>query len=291
MCPRCSVSLTYHAANQRLMCHHCGHSQPVNGDCDQCGGHMKTIGIGTQKVQQELEQMFPGVEILRMDADTVTAANSHDVLLSRFEKENIPILVGTQMVTKGLNFENVTLVGIIDADSTLYVDHYRASETAFSMLTQVIGRSGRGEKSGRAIIQTMTPEHTVLQLAATQDYDRFYDLEITLRQLQNAPPFSDIFTVVFVGAMDIQVLKSAAAFRQMLQYNLQREPFTGMSAQIYGPSPASVFKVNNSYRYRLTLHCTNQRSVRQLLAFLLQTFSKDKANKGVSAFVDINAYE
>lgn len=291
MCPKCSVSLTYHAANGRLMCHHCGYSQPAVDHCDQCGGHLKTLGIGTQKIQQELEEMFPGIQVLRMDADTVSASNSHEVLLSRFEKENIPILIGTQMVTKGLNFENVTLVGVIDADSSLYADHYRASETAFSMLTQVIGRSGRGEREGQAVIQTMTPEHTVLQLAAAQDYDRFYDLEITLRKLQNAPPFSDVFSVMFIGAMDIQVLKSAASFRQMLQSALQSSTFAAVQAQIYGPSPASVFKVNNTYRYRLTLHCANQRPVRQLLAHLLQVFSKDKSNRGVSAFVDINAYE
>lgn len=291
MCPRCSVSLTYHAANGRLMCHHCGYSQTVPAACEKCGGHLKTVGTGTQKIQQELEQLFPGTEILRMDADTVSAVNSHDVLLSRFENEKIPILIGTQMVAKGLNFENVTLVGIVDADSSLYVDHYRAAETTFSMLTQVIGRSGRGASMGRAMIQTMTPEHTVIQLAARQDYDRFYDLEVTLRGIQKAPPFGDVFAVMFVGAFESQVGASAHSFRQMLQNALQSKEYADISVQLLGPTPAAVSKVNNTYRYRVTLHCTNQKSVRLLLAHLLRVFAKNKENKGVSAFVDINAYE
>lgn len=291
MCPRCSVSLTYHAVNGRLMCHHCGYSQPVSDTCEKCGGHLKTIGTGTQRIEQELEQLFPGVGILRMDADTVSASNSHDVLLSRFEKENIPILIGTQMVTKGLNFENVTLVGVIDADSALYVDHYRAAETTFSMLTQVIGRSGRGSNTGRAVIQTMTPEHTVIQLAAEQDYDRFYDLEVTLRNLQKAPPFGDVFVIMFVGIAESRVAASAYEFRQMLQSSLQSDEFSGIALQLLGPSPAAVSKVNNTYRYRVTLHCSNQKSIRLLLAHLLRVFSKNKKNKGISAFADINPYE
>ena len=291
MCPRCSVSLTYHAANQRLMCHHCGHSQPVDGYCSKCGGHLKMIGTGTQKIQQELETAFPGVGILRMDADTVTVSNTHDVLLSRFEKEQIPILVGTQMVAKGLNFENVTLVGVIDADSSLYVDHYRSAESTFTMLTQVIGRSGRGVRSGRAIVQTMTPNHSVLRLAAKQDYEQFYDLEITLRQLQNAPPYQDVFTIMFIGSAEVHVMRTAASFRQMLQQSLQSQQYAGIQAQVFGPSPASISKINNAYRYQITLHCSNNRTVRQLLSHLMQITAKNKANKGVAAFVDINAYE
>ncbi len=291
MCPRCSVSLTYHTANRRLMCHHCGYSQPAEDTCGSCGGHMKTIGIGTQKIQQELEQMFPGTEILRMDADTVSATNSHDAMLSRFEKEKIPILIGTQMVTKGLNFENVTLVGVLDADSALYVDHYRASETTFSMLTQVIGRAGRGDSSGRAIVQTMTPEHSVIQLAAQQDYNAFYDLELTLRQIQEAPPFGDVFTVMFIGAYENMTAEAALGFRRLLEQSLRSEEYSGISVRVLGPAPAAISKVNNTYRYRLAIHCANQKSIRQLLAYLLQIFAKKKEYKGISAFVDINAYE
>lgn len=291
MCPRCSVSLTYHAANHRLMCHHCGFSQKVPDDCPHCRGHLKTVGTGTQKIEQELHELFPQTEILRMDADTVSASNTHDAMLTRFEQENIPILIGTQMVTKGLNFENVTLVGILDADSSLYVDHYRAAETTFSMLTQVIGRAGRGEKAGRAIIQTMTPEHSVIQLAAKQDYDSFYDLEITLRNMQKAPPCGDVFSVMFIGAFEAQTIAAAGVFRQMLEHSLQVPAYASLRVQILGPAPAAISKINNAFRYRITLHCQNKRPVRQLLSHLLQVFAKNKISKGVSAFVDINAYE
>ncbi len=291
MCPRCSVSLTYHTANHRLMCHHCGFSQPIPDDCPHCSGHMKAIGTGTQKIQQELQALFPDTDILRMDADTVSASNTHDAILSKFQNEKIPFLIGTQMVTKGLNFENVTLVGVVDADSSLYVNHYRAAETTFSMLTQVIGRAGRGEHPGRAIIQTMTPEHSVIRLAARQDYSGFYNLELTLRELQKTPPYGDVFVIMFVGAFESQTISAAGAFRQMLEQSLHHPSYEGTQVRILGPSPASISKINNAYRYRITLHCTNQRSVRQLLAHLLREFTKNKSNKGVSVFVDINAYE
>lgn len=273
------------------MCHHCGFSQPSISACPHCGGHMKTVGTGTQRLQQELLDLFPDLEILRMDADTVSVSNSHEMILRRFEEEQVPVLIGTQMVTKGLNFENVTLVGVIDADMSLYTDHYRAAETTFSMLTQVIGRSGRGSQSGRAIIQTMTPEHSVIRLAAQQDYDQFFDLEITLRSLQKAPPFLDVFSILFVGLFESQTLAAASSFRQKLQMALCSPAYQDLSYEILGPSPAAIYKLNNSYRFRIMLHCANQRKLRQLLSYLLQEFAKDKISKGVSAFVDVNSYE
>ncbi len=291
MCPRCSVSLTYHSANGRLMCHHCGFSQPGLEECPHCGGHLKSVGSGTQQIEQELQELFPNTEIMRMDADTVSATNSHEVMLERFRKKNIPILIGTQMVTKGLNFENVTLVGVLDADMSLYVNHFRAAESTFSILTQVVGRSGRGSKPGHAMIQTMTPEHSVIRLAAGQAYDRFYDLEISLRSLQKAPPFADIFTIMFVGLFEAQTVAAAGHFRQQLEAILQNPVYKELWLEIYGPSPAPVAKINNSYRYRIMLHGFNQRPMRQLLAHLLQNFAKDKISKGVTAFVDVNAYE
>lgn len=291
MCPRCSVSLTYHSANGRLMCHHCGYSQPGLDECPHCGGHLKSVGSGTQQIEQELQELFPGTEIMRMDADTVSATNSHEVMLENFRKKKIPILIGTQMVTKGLNFENVTLVGVLDADMSLYVNHFRAAETTFSMLTQVVGRSGRGLKPGHAIIQTMTPEHSVIRLAARQEYDRFYDLEISLRSLQKAPPFADIFTIMFVGLFEAQTVAAAGYFRRQLETMLQNPMYKDLWMEIYGPAPAPVAKINNSYRYRILLHGFNQRPLRQLLAHLLQNFAKDKISKGVTAFADVNAYE
>ena len=173
-CPRCSVSLTYHSTNGRLMCHYCGYSRPLDAACPDCGGQLSFIGAGTQLVVEELEELFPGTEILRMDTDSVAPVGSHELLFERFRNENIPIMVGTQMVTKGLNFENVTLVGVISADQSLYAGDYRAGERTFSLITQVVGRSGRGAKPGRAVIQTFTPQNETILQVAQQDFDAFY---------------------------------------------------------------------------------------------------------------------
>lgn len=290
-CPRCSVNLTYHLANQRLMCHHCGYSETSESVCAQCGGHMKTMGTGTQKVEQELQKLFPDRDVLRMDADTISARTNHEVLLHKFENEHIPILLGTQMITKGLNFDDVTVVGVLDADQALYSGNYRAAETAFSMVTQVVGRSGRGASAGRAYVQTMAPEHSVLQLASLQDYDQFYELEITMRQMLKNPPFSDIFQISIVGPYDDKTFAAASRFRHSLDAALKQPEFSATEGRVLGPAAAPILKINNTYRYRVTLSCVNQNAVRLLLAHLLHTFSQDKQNRGISAFVDVNPYE
>ena len=278
-CPRCSAALTYHSANGRLMCHHCGHSQSAVDTCPQCGGKMKHIGCGTQKVEQELGVLFPDVPVLRMDADT--AAGGHSILLERFEKERIPILLGTQMVAKGLDFENVTLVGVLSADLSLYVDHYQAAERTFNLLTQVVGRAGRGGRTGRAVIQTYTPENDVIRSAAAQDYEAFYSQEIRLRRLRQCPPFADHFSFAFSGADEGAVLRSAAAARDSL-----RQLFPDQ--EVLGPAPAPVLKVNNRYRYHVLLVDHNCKPTRDKISWLLKTFSNDRANRGVNIFVDCN---
>ena len=290
-CPRCSVRLTYHSANNRLMCHYCGHSQPVPQRCPSCGGPLKTIGTGTQKVQEELEFLFPEMPTCRMDTDTVSAVNTHEKILQRFQQEKIPVLIGTQMVAKGLNLPDVTLVGVLDADLSLYTGGYRAGETTFNMLTQVVGRAGRGDSPGRAVIQTLVPEHKVIRLAAEQDYDGFYELEIQLRRVQNAPPFGDIATVTITGQEETAVLRGAAKFRDSLNTCLRQEPYSQEQCTVLGPAPCVVPKINYNYRYRLTLRCVLTRPLRQLLAHLLRQFSQDKLNRGVSAFVDVNGYD
>ncbi|MCI8618793.1 MAG: primosomal protein N' [Oscillospiraceae bacterium] len=289
-CPRCSVHLTYHSANQRLMCHYCGHSEPMPRRCPFCGGPLKQVGVGTQRVQEELEEAFPGTVIIRMDADTVSAVNTHEKIFERFQKENIPVLLGTQMVAKGLNFENVTLVGVLDGDLSLYVDHFRAAETTFNMITQVVGRAGRGAAKGRAVIQTMTPEHKVLQLAAAQDYKGFYELELPLRRAKNCPPFSDFVVITFSGQTEAQVMRGAADFRESLKSCLHQEEYSAAAWEVLGPAPAAVMKINYNFRYRLTLRCRCDKKMRLLLAHLLREFAKDKRNRGVSAFVDVNGY-
>ena len=290
-CPRCSARLTYHSANERLMCHYCGYSQPTAKRCPACGGPLKRIGTGTQKAQQELASIYPELEIARMDTDTVSAVNTHEKILDRFTQENIPVLIGTQMVAKGLNLPNVTLVGVLDADLGLYSGSYRAAETTFNMLTQVVGRAGRGESSGQALIQTLVPEHAVLKLAAQQDYDGFYDLEIRLRQVQNCPPFAELVGVTFTGENETAVLRGAAKFRDSLVACLRLPEYQSEICTVLGPAPCPVPKINYNYRYRLTLRCRQTRSLRLLLAHLLRQFARDKENRGVSAFADVNGYD
>ncbi len=290
-CPRCSVRLTYHSANNRLMCHYCGHSQSAPERCPSCGGPLKTIGTGTQKVQEEIAFLFPEMETLRMDADTVSAVNTHEKILERFQKEKTPVLLGTQMVAKGLNLPDVTLVGVLDGDLSLYTGGYRAGETTFNMLTQVVGRAGRGDTPGRAMIQTLVPEHQVIKLAARQDYEGFYNLEINLRRVQNAPPFGDIAAVTFLGQEETAVLRGAAKFRDSLTACLGQAPYQEENCTVLGPAPCVVPKINYHFRYQLTLRCRMTMGLRRLLAHLLREFSKDKMNRGVSAFVDVNGFD
>ena len=290
-CPRCSARLTYHSANGRIMCHHCGHSQIVPDRCPQCGGHLKQVGVGTQKVQEDLRRHFPEMEIARMDADTVSAVNTHEKILDHFRENRVPVLIGTQMVAKGLNLPDVTLVGVLDADLSLYADSFRAAETTFNMLTQVVGRAGRGEDQGSAVIQTMVPNHRVITLAAQQDYDAFYEMEIQMRRLQHCPPFGDITTVTFTGQDEGRVLHGAAKFRESLIACLKQSDYLGEHCIVLGPAPCTVPKINYNFRYRLTVRGSMTRPLRGLLRYLLQQFMKDGGNRGVSAFVDINGYD
>ena len=290
-CPRCSARLTYHSANERLMCHYCGYSRPVPNLCPHCGGPLKRVGVGIQKVEQELHDRFPNIQVERMDADTVTAVNTHEAILDRFRTEKIPVLLGTQMVAKGLNLPNVTLVGVLDGDMSLYAGSFRAAETTFDLLTQVVGRAGRGKAEGRAILQTLVPEHPVIRLAAMQDYDGFYDLESRLRQVQSLPPFGDCCQVTFSGPEEQRVLRAAAAYRAGLCAILAGEDYQDEKCTVLGPAPCPVPKINFQYRYRLTLRCRLDRKMRLLVAHLLRQASQDKQNRGVSVYADANALD
>ena len=235
--------------------------------------------------------MIPGIRVDRMDTDTVSAVNTHEKILEHFKQEKVPVLLGTQMVAKGLNLPNVTLVGVLDADLSLYTDSYRSAETTFNMLTQVVGRAGRGEAAGRAMIQTLVPSHKVIHLAAQQDYDGFYELEIGLRELQGLPPFGDLAQITFTGLDEAAVMRGAAKFRDSLKNCLpasdkSKEPWT-----VLGPATCPVPKINYNFRYRVTLRCRMDKEKRLLLAHLLRQFSLDKANRGISAFVDVNGYD
>ena len=286
-CPNCSVSLTYHSDKGRLVCHYCGHTQPVNTVCPECGGKLNFVGLGTQKLEEQLRELFPDIEILRMDADTVNPSGSHEVILSRFRKEKIPILIGTQMVTKGLDFPNVPLVGVISADQALYAGSYRSSERCFSLITQVVGRSGRGEKPGRAVIQTYTPENQVILQAARQDYRSFYRSEIALRKLQYSPPFSETLTVTATGSVEADVLRCCAYIRDMAI----RELGSREDLLLLGPAPLPVVRVNNRFRYRVTFSCRCDREIREFVSGILIQCNSAKEYKGVSVFADMSPME
>ncbi len=288
-CPRCSVPLTYHSANGRLMCHYCGHSERMPRQCPECGGIMKQIGAGTQKVEEELSELLPQTKVLRMDADTVSG--NHEALLDKFEREKIPILLGTQMVAKGLDFENVTLVGVLAADLSLYVDNYRAAERTFSLLTQVVGRAGRGSKDGRAVIQTFTPDNEVITAAAAQNYNSFYAAEIRIRHARRYPPFADIFTLTVSGTEEGAVLRAAVRLREAMRSGVRYPTAANMAVEILGPAPAPVVKVNNRYRYRIFWVGRNDHTTRELISYYIRAFHQQKENRGLHIFADCNAEE
>ena len=280
-CPRCSVSLTYHSSNGRLMCHYCGYSRKLDTSCPECGGILKYVGAGTQLVEQELHELFPDTEILRMDTDTVTPLGSHEELFDKFKNENIPIMVGTQMVTKGLNFENVTLVGVISADQSLYAGDYRAGERTFSLITQVVGRSGRGDKPGRAVIQTFTPENETILQAASQDYEEFYNSEIQMRKLQDAPPFKDFLAITASGEDEALVYNTCRYAKKLLE-----DSSLAPELEVLGPTPLAVLKVNNRYRYRINISCKISPQIRSVISQVIIECSGDKRFRGVSVFAD-----
>ena len=288
-CPRCSVPLTYHSANGQLMCHYCGHSQRVIEHCSLCGGQLKRVGTGTQKVEEELKELFPGISVLRMDADTVSGG--HEKVLREFQEKKIPILLGTQMVAKGLDFENVSLVGVLSADTSLYMDHYRAAERTFSLLTQVVGRAGRGSKSGRAVIQTYTPGNDVILAAAEQDYDRFYESEIRMRRIRRYPPFADLITFTVSGLEEGRVLRAAAELRDTLRQAVSVTEMNASMPEVLGPAPAPVLKVNNRFRYRCLLVGRNDKTTREIVSRMLKEFASRRENRGLSIFADCNAME
>ena len=283
-CPNCTASLTYHSVGNRFICHYCGHTQTVDNACPECGGKLNFTGAGTQKVVEELAEIFPEVPVLRMDADAVAPAGSHRALLEKFRAQRIPILVGTQMVTKGLNFENVTLVGVLSADQSLYSSEYRAGERTFSLITQVIGRSGRFSKPGRAVIQTFTPENQIIRQAAAQDYDSFYESEIALRRMIGSPPFAELFVFTAAGESESAVLRCCRDIRQRMLRLLQGIP----EAKVLGPAPLAIARVNNIWRYRVTVSAPEGSAVRNAVSQTLIAVNTDRQYPGVSVYADFN---
>ncbi|MBQ9673723.1 MAG: primosomal protein N' [Ruminococcus sp.] len=287
-CPNCSISLTYHSANNRLMCHYCGYSVAFSEECPDCHSHsLRLSGAGTQKAEQELLDMFPTARVLRMDADATMTKSSYETKLTAFANGEYDILIGTQMVAKGLDFPNVTLVGVLNADQMLYSDDFRSYERAFSLLTQVVGRSGRGNQSGSAVIQTYTPENQVISMAASQDYDRFYKGEILLRKALLYPPFADICLISFSGADEEKTKKCVNDFYHEFIL-LVKEKYSSLPLRVLTPGPSSVYKISNKFRYKIILKCRNTREFRTAMNDMLKEYSAKKDYKKITISVDMN---
>ena len=257
-CPKCSVPMVYHKASHKLLCHYCGSQMdPPPKNCPACGGKLQYRGFGTQKAEEELAKLFPEARILRMDQDSTAAKDAHEKLLARFADHEYDIMVGTQMVAKGLDFEDVTLVGVLGIDSLLFAQGFRAYETVFSLITQVVGRSGRAKDPGFAIIQTTDPDNPVLNLAAAQDYDAFFEQEIAYRRLGLYPPFCGLCVIGFAGGKEIEVARAAARFSALLGQQAAKQP--DLPLRVLGPTPGNIEKINDTYRYKLTIKCRNDR--------------------------------
>ena len=288
-CPNCSISLTYHSRNNRLMCHYCGYSVPFKGECPTCRSHsLRLGGTGTQKAEQDISELFPDARILRMDTDAASSKSSYEKMITAFSNGEYDILVGTQMVAKGLDFPNVTLVGVLNTDQALYSDDYRSYERAFSLLTQVVGRSGRGREKGMAVIQTHTPDNLIISMAAKQDYESFYNTEIRVREAMLYPPFADICLIGFVGENQALTLKAANGFLQDFVSEASQN-YPKLPLRLLGPSPAAVVKVSNKFRYKLIIKCKNNRSFRKLLSKVLLSFGGRREFSKVTAYADMNA--
>ena len=287
-CQKCSVPMVYHKSAHKLLCHYCGSQlDPPPQKCPICGGKLQYRGFGTQKAEEELMKLFPTARVLRMDQDSTAAKDAHEKLLAKFARHEYDIMVGTQMVAKGLDFEDVTLVGVLGIDSLLFAQGFRSYETVFSLVTQVVGRSGRAKDPGYAIIQTTDPNNPVLNLAAAQDYDAFFEQEIAYRKLGLYPPFCGLCVVGFSGAKEIEVARAAARFSALLGQQAAKQP--DLPLRVLGPTPGNIEKINENYRYKLTVKCRNDRRFRDLMRETLSLYEQEKLPARATVVVDLHA--
>ena len=287
-CQKCSVPMVYHKSAHKLLCHYCGSQlDPPPARCPACGGKLQYRGFGTQKAEEELTKLFPEARILRMDQDTTAAKDAHEKLLAKFARHEYDIMVGTQMVAKGLDFEDVTLVGVLGIDSLLFAQGFRAYETVFSLVTQGVGRSGRAKDPGFAIIQTTDPDNPVLNLAAAQDYDAFFEQEIAYRKLGLYPPFCGLCVVGFAGPKESEVARASARFAALLGRQAAKQP--DLPLRVLGPTPGSIEKINDSYRYKLTVKCRNDRRFRDLIRETLTLYEQEKLPGKATVVVDLHS--
>ena len=285
-CPNCSISMTYHIKNGRLMCHYCGYSVPYTKKCDNCKNDtLKFVGAGTQKLEEELKLIVPDARVLRMDTDTTNSRYSYEENFSSFGKGEYDILVGTQMVAKGLNFENVTLVGVLSVDQMLFNDDYKSGERAFDLITQVVGRSGRGKSPGKAFIQTAFSDSEIICLAKEQDYESFYDIEIEMRKQMVYPPFCDLCVIGVSGLNEYSVNNFAVELLNNLK-KLHSEQYADLKIIVLGPVAPRISKVGGKFRSRIIIKCRNDKRFREMISKVIK--ENDKNRNNISIYVDIN---
>lgn len=283
VCPHCSLALTYHAANGRLMCHYCGYSQPAPKTCPSCGGLLKPDGVGTQQAEEQLRTLLPEARVLRMDADTTLVRSAYDRDFSAFARGEYDILLGTQMVAKGLNFPNATLVGVLAADNALYAQDFRSYERAFTLFTQVIGRCGRGEKPGRAFIQTLTPENAVFELAARQDYPEFFRQEIRNRKLMTYPPYCAFLSIEVSAASEPEARNAAQLFERLFG---ERFKTLGISVRLLAALDLELPKRSDRFLARMLVKYKNNRAFRDALRAVCADFAATPAGKRTYLSID-----
>ena len=285
-CPNCSISMTYHIKNGRLMCHYCGYSVPYSKKCDNCKNDtLKFVGAGTQKLEEELKLIVPDARVLRMDTDTTNSRYSYEENFSSFGKGDYDILVGTQMVAKGLNFENVTLVGVLSIDQMLFNDDYKSGERAFDLITQVVGRSGRGKSPGKAFIQTAYSDSEIICLAKEQDYESFYNIEIDMRKQMVYPPFCDLCVIGVSGMNEYAVNNFAVELLNKIK-QVHSEDYSDLKIIVLGPVAPRVSKIGGKFRNRIIIKCRNDKKFREMISKVIKDNDKNKNN--ISIYVDIN---
>ena len=287
-CPNCSVPMTYHKVSDQLMCHYCGHMQPMPETCPHCGGkQFRRMGFGTQQMEEQLQLLFPKARVLRMDADTTGSRYAYEEKFAAFRNKEYEIMVGTQMIGKGLDFPDVTLVGVLSLDQALFAGDFRSYERTFSLITQVVGRSGRGDTAGRAILQTFLPNHYVLQLAAQQNYPVFYEQEYAIRKTMLFPPFCDLCILGFVGEKEETVAAAAAEAVRQIQVYVKEQAFS-YPLWVLGAVPCHYERLKGKYRYRVILKCKNTSPYRTLIRAVLEAVTAQKAFAKLYLYADMN---
>lgn len=288
VCPNCSIAMTYHRANGQLMCHYCGYARAMDKSCPKCGcEHLKQDGVGTQRIEDEIAKAFPTARLLRMDADTTYSRYAYEKNFTAFGNGEYDILIGTQMIAKGLDFPNVTLVGVISVDKALFAGDFRSYERTFSLITQVVGRGGRGGKPGRAFLQTNVPDHYVLNLAAKQDYKGFFGEEIAMRKALIYPPFCDICVVGFTSLLEKKAEAAAENFLTLMKLKVEKEQCK-FPLRVMGPSKCIFEKIGGKYRYRIILKCRNSPEFREFVGSIWAETFHYKEFSNVTVFIDMN---